>query len=486
MQMQMQMNKLSARRAVMAPAARVNRAAHVARAATVDAPFNAFAQFKQPAGKGTGWYTGEDGFLYVDNMKAEEVRKQVNESPFYMYSKDRITSNYKAYTEALEGLDYIIGYAVKANNNLKIMQHLQKLGSGAVLVSGNELKLATAAGFDPKRTVFNGNGKLPWELELAVEKGVLINVDSEFDFFNIKAAAQKLNKPARLMLRINPDVDPQVHPYVSTGLAGSKFGIRNTHLQCFWTRSRRSPSASWLVFTPTWVPPSPRVNGVEVGVHSHLGSTITKVNIFRDAALIMTDFIKKINEEGFELSYLNIGGGLGIDYMHKDDVLPTPTDLINTVRDLVKSSGLTLIIEPGRSMVATSSALLNTVTGVKTNGNKNFIVVDGSMSTLIRPSLYDTYQHIELTCPSDAPKQVFDIVGPVCESADFLGKDRELPTPNAGDGIVVHDAGAYCMTMASTYNLKMRPCEYWVEDGQLVKIRHGETFDDHLKLFEGL
>eukprot|EP00798_Chlamydomonas_sp_ICE-L_P027879 gene27879-11993_t len=278
----------------------------------------------------------------------------------------------------------------------------------------------------------------------------------------------KLNKPDRLTLSINPNVDPKVHPYVSTGLAGSKFGIRNTHLQWFLDEIKKEPLCQL------------------VGVHSHLGSTITKVNIFRDAALIMTDFIKKINEEGFELSYLNIGGGLGIDYMHKDDVLPTPTDLINTVRDLVKSSGLTLIIEPGRSMVATSSALLNTVTGVKTNGNKNFIVVDGSMSTLIRPSLYDTYQHIELTCPSDAPKQVFDIVGPVCESADFLGKDRELPTPNAGDGIVVHDAGAYCMTMASTYNLKMRPCEYWVEDGQLVKIRHGETFDDHLKLFEGL
>eukprot|EP00879_Flechtneria_rotunda_P031322 GHRR01034203.1.p1 GENE.GHRR01034203.1~~GHRR01034203.1.p1 ORF type:complete len:202 (+),score=75.67 GHRR01034203.1:377-982(+) len=201
----------------------------------------------------------------------------------------------------------------------------------------------------------------------------------------------------------------------------------------------------------------------------------------------MCDFIGKINAEGFKLKYLNIGGGLGIDYYHKSDVvLPTPRDLIDTVRDIVRQSDLTLIIEPGRSMVATSSALVNTVTGVKTNGNKNFIVVDGSMAALIRPSLYDAYQHIELTAPHASHKQVFDIVGPVCESADFLGKERKLPTPAAADGLVVHDAGAYCMAMASTYNLKMRPAEYWVSDGKLAKIRHGETLDDHLRLFEGL
>ena len=167
-------------------------------------------------------------------------------------------------------------------------------------------------------------------------------------------------------------------------------------------------------------------------------------------------------------------------------MLPTPTDLIDTVRSIVKEMDLTLIIEPGLSMVATSCALVNTVTGVKTNGNKNFVVIDGSMSTLIRPSLYDAYQHIELTAPSSAPKQVFDIVGPVCESSDFLGLARELPTPNPGEGLVVHDAGAYCMAMASTYNLKMRPSEWWVEDGKLKKIRHQETLDDHLKLFQGL
>ncbi|MEW5302539.1 MAG: hypothetical protein WDW38_002308 [Sanguina aurantia] len=426
------------------------------------------SQFHQPAGKGLGFYTGEDGYMYVDNMRVEDVRHQVPESPVYLYSKSRMTENFRAYQRALEGLPSLPCYAVKANNNLVIMKHLAQLGAGAVLVSGNELKLAIHAGFDPTRTVFNGNGKLPWELEFAVEQGVLINVDSEFDFQNIAAAANKVGKKVRVLLRINPDVDPEVHAYVSTGLASSKFGIRNSHIQWFLDAIKQEPNVEL------------------VGVHSHLGSTITKVTIFRDAALIMCDFVKMIRAEGFQLTYLNIGGGLGVDYKHAGEVLPTPTDLINTVRDLVKDLGLTLVIEPGRSMVATSSALVNTVTGVKTNGSKNFIVIDGSMSTLIRPSLYDAYQHIELTAPSTGPELVFDIVGPVCESADFLGKDRALPTPVAGDGLVVHDAGAYCMAMASTYNLKMRPAEYWVEDGQLKKIRHQETLDDHIKLFEGL
>ncbi|GMH43919.1 hypothetical protein BSKO_11853 [Bryopsis sp. KO-2023] len=420
------------------------------------------------AGTGSGFYRGDDDYLYCDGLRVDDIRSEVAESPFYLYSKDTVTNNYNAYKKALDGIDSIIGYAIKANNNLLLIKHLQSLGSGGVLVSGNELRMALAAGFDPSKTIFNGNGKLPEELELAVEHGVLVNIDSEFDFHNISEAAKKVGKPVRVLLRINPDVDPQVHQYVSTGLASSKFGIRNSHLDWFLEQIAKDDMVDL------------------VGVHSHLGSTITKVNIFRDAAEIMCSFIEKIRKEGFNLTYLNIGGGLGIDYYRKGDILPTPTDLIDTVRDIVKDLVLTLIIEPGRSMVATSGALVNTVTGCKTNGSKNFAVVDGSMSALIRPSLYDTYHHIELTAPSNGEVQTFDIVGPVCESGDFLGKDREFGTPEKGAGLVVLDAGAYGMAMASTYNLKMRPAEYWVEDGKVRKIRKGETLQDHLNLFEGL
>ncbi|KAL0386948.1 UNVERIFIED_CONTAM: Diaminopimelate decarboxylase 1, chloroplastic [Sesamum radiatum] len=277
-------------------------------------------------------------------------------SPFYLYSKPQITRNVEAYKEALEGLNSIIGYWIKANNNLKILEHLKKLGCGAVLVSGNELKLALHAGFDPTSCVFNGNGKILEDVILAAKAGVFVNIDSEFDLENIVASAKISGKKVNALLRINPDVDPQVHPYVATGNKNSKFGIRNEKLQWFLDAVKAHHKELKLV-----------------GVHCHLGSTITK--------------------------------------------------------------------------------------------------------------------HIELVSPPppDAETSTFDVVGPVCESADFFGKDRELPTPTKGAGLVVHDAGAYCMSMASTYNLKMRPPEYWIDDdGSVSKIRHSETFDDHLVFFEGL
>lgn len=415
----------------------------------------------------------EDGFLYCENVRVHDIMEQVEEKrPFYLYSKRQLTRNVESYVAALEGLDSIVGYAVKANNNLKILQHFQSLGCGAVLVSGNELKLVLHAGFDPARCIFNGNGKQLEELVFAAQEGVLVNVDSEFDLRHIIDAARITKNQVKVLLRINPDVDPQVHPYVATGNKNSKFGIRNERLQWFLDEVKKHPKELSLV-----------------GTHCHLGSTITKVDIFRDAALLMVQYIDQIRMQGFNIKYLNIGGGLGIDYRHDGSVIPAPMDLINTVRELVLSRGLTLIIEPGRSLIANSAAFVNHVTGVKTNGNKNFIVINGSMSELIRPSLYNTYQHIELVAPpsGDAKVCTFDVVGPVCESADFLGKERELPTPSEGAGLVVHDAGAYCMSMASTYNLKMRPPEYWVEsDGSLKKIRKAETYDDHLRFFEGL
>ncbi|OIW20548.1 hypothetical protein TanjilG_14486 [Lupinus angustifolius] len=401
----------------------------------------------------------EDGFLYCEGVKVHEIMESVDKRPFYLYSKPQITRNVEAYKDALDGLTSIIGYAIKANNNLKILEHLRQLGCGSVLVSGNELRLALRSGFDPKRCIFNGNGKLLEDLVLAAQEGVFINIDSEFDLENIVAAARIAGKRVNVLLRINPDVDPQVHHYVATGNKNSKFGIRNEKLQWFLDAVKEHPNELKLV------------------------------DIFRDAATIMVNYIDQIRAQGFEVNYLNIGGGLGIDYHHSGAILPTPRDLIDTVRELVLSRNLNLIIEPGRSLIANTCCLVNRVTGVKTNGSKNFIVIDGSMAELIRPSLYDAYQHIELISPAPANAEVanFDVVGPVCESADFLGKDRQLPTPAKGTGLVVHDAGAYCMSMASTYNLKMRPPEYWVEDnGSVSKIRHGETFEDHTRFFEGL
>ena len=401
------------------------------------------------------------GFMKCENVRIRDIQDALDTSPTYIYSKGQLLSNYRAYEEALNGLDSIIGYAIKANNNLQIVKLLSEMGSGAVLVSGNELRLAMLAGMDMSKTIFNGNGKTQAELRFAVECGCLINIDSEFDLEHIAKAAKDTGKKANVLIRINPDVDPQVHPYVSTGLASSKFGIRNSHLQWFLDRIKEESDFMSLA-----------------GVHCHLGSTIKKVDIFKDAADIMIGFINEIRSQGFSsLRYLNIGGGLGIDYERMGENIPKPIDLINTIRPQLIAAGLTIIVEPGRSMVGNTGIMVSEVIGVKTNGSKNFIVTDGSMAELIRPSLYDAFQFISLTEPGGKMEK-FDIVGPVCESADFLGKERMLPTPAEGAGLAVLDSGAYCYAMASNYNMKVKPAEVLVDGDSWTIIRRAETFDE--------
>ena len=407
----------------------------------------------------------KDDYLYCDGLKIKDIQEQVTHSPFYLYSLEQITANYKAYETALKGIKSIVGYAIKANNNLAILRHLRELGSGAVLVSGNELHIALAAGFEPDQMVLNGNGKTLPELILAARHGVMINVDSEFDFNHIQQAAKTAQKKVNVLIRINPDVDPQVHHYVSTGIKNSKFGIRNERLNWFLEQIKDDPTLNLI------------------GVHCHLGSTIKKTSIFRDATELMMDFINVIHDQGFDVKYLNIGGGLGIDYERTGEDIPTPADLIDSIRDVL-TSDVALIIEPGRSIIGNTAVLVNRVVGVKTNGNKHFIVTDGSMAELIRPSLYDTYQHIDFIEPVDAEIEAYDVVGPVCESADFLGKDRSLQTPHEGAGLVVYDAGAYCYAMSSNYNLKMRPPEFLVDGENLIEIRRAETLEDYMRLFE--
>ncbi|HHZ89774.1 TPA: diaminopimelate decarboxylase [Candidatus Poribacteria bacterium] len=407
----------------------------------------------------------QDGYLYCEQLKVKDIQAQIPESPFYLYSKQQITKNYSAYSEAIEDINAIIGYAIKANNNLAILKHLQELGSSAVLVSGNELRIALKANFNPERTILNGNGKTIDELMYAIQNQVLINIDSKFDLQHIQRAANEVGKRANVLIRINPDIDPQVHPYVSTGIKNSKFGIQNKELDWFLDFIK---SSSLLNL---------------VGVHCHLGSTIEQTQVFYDATVLMSEFVKIIRSQGFELQYLNIGGGLGIDYHKQGEILPTPLDLINSIREVLDNQHISLIIEPGRSIVGNTSILVNRVIGVKTNGNKSFVVVDGSMSELIRPSLYNAYHHIDLIEPCEGELKKFDVVGPVCESADFLAKDCYLTSPSEEMGLAVWDAGAYCHVMSSNYNLRMRPPEYWVDENQLIQIRKKECIEDYLNLF---
>jgi diaminopimelate decarboxylase len=416
----------------------------------------------------------QDGYLYCENVRVKDIQEALGpeSSPFYLYSQRRIEANVQAYKKALAGMDSIIGYAVKANNNLIIMRLMREFGCGAVLVSGNELRLAQLAGFDMRSTVFNGNGKTPHEIALAVQAECLINIDSEFDIENILAAAKREGRRARVLLRINPDIDPQVHPYVSTGLATSKFGIRTNHLGWFLDQIKQHEALVELV-----------------GVHSHLGSTIKKVELFRDNVVTMLEVIDNLCAQGFRsIRFLNIGGGLGIDYERNGERIPTPQELIDAIRPRLAGRDLTLIIEPGRSLIGNAGIFVNTVLGVKRNGDKRFVVVDGSMAELIRPALYGAYQFIALIEPGLQNEQVveYDVVGPVCESSDFLGKGRLLPKPAPGMGLAVMDSGAYCMSMASNYNMKLLPAEIMVCDDSWRLIRQRQKFTDLLLGYRGL
>jgi len=404
-----------------------------------------------------------DRYLYCEGINVKDLQNAVQNSPFYLYSAAQLRANVAAYAEALAGLPARISYAVKANGNLTLLRILRNLGCGATLVSGNELRLALLAGFDPADMMFNGNGKRRDEVALAVQHGVTVNIDSEFDLEHIAAAshaaaARGAARPVDVLLRVNPDIRPDVHPYVATGMRDSKFGIRAEQLPWFLDRLKGEPLLRL------------------VGLHCHLGSTIKDVQVFHDATILMGDLTSSIRQQGFELRYLNLGGGLGIDYERTGE-MPTPQALLDALRGQLPDD-LTLIVEPGRSIVGNAGVLICRVIGVKRNGDKHFIVTDGSMAALIRPSLYGAYHHIGFIEPVDGEPQVFDIVGPVCESADFLGKARMLPTPHEDTGLVVYDAGAYGYAMSSSYNLQLRPAEYLVDGDRVMQIRRAETFED--------
>jgi diaminopimelate decarboxylase len=413
--------------------------------------------------RATNFHIDKD-YLYCERLRVKDIQERIPESPFYLYSLSQIEHNYKAYASALAGMPSVVSYAFKANSNLAILKRLRKLGSGAALVSGNELRLALAAGFDAERTVLNGNGKTLPELALAAEHGVMINVDSEFDLRHIEQVAESTGRAVRVLIRINPDIDPDVHPYVSTGIRSSKFGVQNERLSWYLKRIKSAPRLEL------------------VGVHCHLGSTIENVDVFRDAASLMMESIGAIRRQGFDVRYLNIGGGLGIDYERTGNS-PDPADLVGSIRDLF-TQGITVIIEPGRSIVGNAGVLVTRVIGVKSSGRKNFIVTDGSMAELIRPSLYGAFHHIGFVEPVAGEASSYDVVGPVCESADFLGRDRQLATPDEGTGLAVYDAGAYGFVMSSNYNTRMRPPEYLVDGDKLTMIRRPEAFDGYLRSFD--
>ena len=383
-------------------------------------------------------------------------------TPLYVYDFDYIENRYTTLKDAFAGKKSIINYAVKANSNLSVIAHLAKLGAGADCVSIGEVNRALTAGVSKYKIIFSGVGKRDDEIREALEKDILlINLESEAEMKRVEMIARELGKEARISVRVNPNIDPQTHPYISTGLHENKFGVEIDMAKRMYIYANKSEFLN------------------PVGIHFHIGSQLTKLSPIRESAQIVADLVRSLKAIKIDIKFFDVGGGIGVVY--DDEVTIAAADYTQAIFEATKGLDLTLLCEPGRYMVANAGAFFTKVLYEKINDGKRFIIVDGGMNDLIRPSLYNAYHKIEAV-QVEGEKTEADVVGPVCESGDFFGKNVPLPPLNHNDLIVVHSAGAYGFTMASNYNTRAKPAEIAIEDGKDRLIRQRETYDDQVRL----
>lgn len=380
-------------------------------------------------------------------------------TPLFVYSRAAIEESWAAYEEAFSSVPHRICYAVKANGNGAILRLLAALGAGADIVSGGELLAALRAGFPAERIVFAGVGKTEEELDLGLERGIgEFNAESEEEIRRLAGVALARGKVARVSLRVNPDIDPQTHPYISTGLREAKFGVPIGRATEILRRSRS-------------------LDGIRiVGVQCHLGSQMTDLEPMAAAARDLARLSRELLDLGLPLETIDLGGGLGVDYESGQSV--DPAALAEKILPAIAGLPLTLVLEPGRSLVARAGALLTRVLYVKENEGRRFVIVDAGMNDLLRPALYKAHHRVEPVEPRGGRVAVVDVVGPVCESGDFLALGRELELPEPGDLLAVRDTGAYGFAMSSHYNMRPRAAEVLVESGEARLVRRRETFED--------
>ena len=406
------------------------------------------------------WFSYPDGELVAEKVSADSIASEFG-TPVYVYSRAGLETGYKAYEQALTGWPHLICYAVKANGNLAVLNVLAKLGAGFDIVSVGELERVLAAGGDPAKVVFSGVGKQHHEIRRALEVGVhCFNVESEVELERIQQEAAAQNTTAAISLRVNPDVDAQTHPYISTGLKDNKFGIDID----------RAPVVYELATT------MPNID--IAGVDCHIGSQLTSREPFLDALDRLLLLVDKLQAKGITLRHIDIGGGLGVSY--QDEKPPSPVDYLQEVKKRLEGRDLSIIVEPGRSIAAQAGMLLTRVELIKSNDHKSFAVVDAAMNDLLRPSIYSAWHDIQPVKPDNGREEaVYDVVGPICETGDFLGKERPLSVA-AGDLLAVHSAGAYGFGMSSNYNSRNRPAEVMVDGDQAHLVRRRETITEQL------
>lgn len=407
----------------------------------------------------------KQGALACEDVALSEIAETYG-TPVYVYSERSIRERFEALDRAYASIPHLICYAMKANDNLSIVRLLAGMGAGADIVSGGELFRARRAGVPADRIVFAGVGKTRAEIGQAIDDDVLLfNVESTDELAAIADVAKEKGRVARIAVRVNPDVDPQTHPYISTGLKKNKFGVPSELVLEVYRRARDD----------RFLEP--------VGIQMHIGSQLVHVQPIADAVGRLVELVHRLRGEGIELRYFDVGGGLGICY--RDEEPEGPADLAGRVLPAIRDLGVTLLCEPGRFIVGASGALITRVLYHKENGAKKFVVVDAAMNDLIRPSLYDAYHEIQSVTSGDG-KEIVDVVGPICESGDFFAHDRALPVVAPGGLLAIMSAGAYCFSMASNYNARPRPAEVLVSGSQHRLIRRRETYQDLLRAEEGL
>jgi diaminopimelate decarboxylase len=407
-----------------------------------------------------------DGVLHAEDVPLPEIAAAVG-TPFYCYSTATLTRHYRVFSQAFAGLDALVCYAMKANSNQAVLKTLAKLGSGADVVSEGELRRALAAGIPASKIMFSGVGKTAREMDFALAAGIhCFNVESEPELELLSARAVAAGKVAPVSVRINPDVDAKTHRKISTGKAENKFGIPWQRARAVYARAAELPGVR------------------AIGIDMHIGSQITELQPFDDAFALLAELVGALKADGHDIAHVDLGGGLGVPYRTDNNPPPLPDAYAAIVRKHVTRLGVKVIFEPGRLIVANAGILVSEVIYLKEGDVKNFLIVDAAMNDLIRPTLYDAFHDIRpvVQAPADAPRLNVDIVGPVCETGDYIGHDRDLPRLAPGDLIAVGTAGAYGAVQAGTYNSRLLVPEVLVDGTKFHVVRPRPSYDDLIGL----
>ncbi|ATP52675.1 diaminopimelate decarboxylase [Pseudomonas putida] len=395
-----------------------------------------------------------DGELFAEGVALSAIAERFG-TPTYVYSRAHIEAQYRSYTDALQGVEHLVCFAVKANSNLGVLNVLARMGAGFDIVSGGELERVLAAGGRADRVVFSGVGKTRADMRRALEVGVhCFNVESTDELERLQVVAAEMGKVAPVSLRVNPDVDAGTHPYISTGLKENKFGIAIADAEAIYVRAAQLPNLD------------------VVGVDCHIGSQLTTVEPFLDALDRLLDLVDRLADCGIHLRHLDLGGGVGVRY--RDEEPPLVADYIKAIRARVGDRDLALVFEPGRYIVANAGVLLTRVEYLKHTEHKDFAIIDAAMNDLIRPALYQAWMGVSAVTPREGQGRAYDLVGPICETGDFIAKERELNLAE-GDLLAVQSAGAYGFVMSSNYNTRGRCAEILVDGDQAFEVRRRET-----------